>query len=40
MERKLAHGKKLNVTRCREMEVKNHNYIIAYLPEWLIFKTK
>ena len=40
MEGKLAHGKKLNVIRCREMQVKNHNYITAYLPEWLIFKKK
>lgn len=38
MEGKLAHGKKLNVIRCREMQVKNHKYIIAYLPEWLILK--
>lgn len=40
MERKLAHWKKLNVIRCREVPVKNHNYIIAYLPEWLILKRK
>lgn len=38
MEGKLAHGKKLNVIRCREMQVKNRKYIIAYLPEWLILK--
>ena len=38
MEGKLAHGKKLNVIRCREMQVKNHKYIIAYLPEWLLLK--